>query len=241
MNKEIFRILKEFQSLHLKKDELSKSIQNELQRIEKIEDQRTKRDKILQNDLVHLKQLKPEMTKIENQINETSNKLKNSRTKINQIASQHELEAINTQIDSYENELSQLEEKGLEILEQTEILEESITNAENFLKGTLETIKEIEGEIKEENEPLYHELNTLKNRIEILKPQIPEKVLNRIVELQSKGPKYSPIAEITPQNTCKACGYLPPKALVDSVEVKLKLHSCPGCNRIFIPESSKYL
>ncbi len=241
MNKEIFRILKEFQSLHLKRDELSKSIKNELQRIEKIEEQRTKRDKILQDDLIQLKELKSKMSKIENQINDTTNRLENSKKKMNQIVSQQELEAITSQIKSYENELSELEEHGLEVLDRTEILDESISNAQNFLIGSLETIEEIEKEIKEQNEPLYNELNILKERIEILKSQIPEKVLIRILELQSNGPKYSPITEISPQNTCKACGYLPPKALVDSVEIKLKLHSCPSCSRIFIPESSKYL
>ena len=237
MDKEIYRILKEYNSLYLKRIELEKSISQELSRIKKIEIQRSQRASSLGQDENTLKEYKAQLQKIEGPISTLSSSLQQNKDNINNVFTEQELNSINTQIKNREAEIEKLEEQGLDILDKIDSLEEEISNSRSFLLGSSETILEIEAEIKIENAPLFEEIKTIASRQAILKDQIPEKVYNKYTTLLSKK---NPLTELDSSNVCNQCGYLVPKALADSVEIKLKFHTCSGCDRILIPQSTKY-
>ncbi len=241
MNKESFRILKEINSLTVKTADAEKLVAKELTRIAKIEDQRAQREALKQEAQEKLQESKHELQQIESRIELLSKKLESDKANTNNVFTQEEVSALEQQIESSQIELNQLEEQGLELIELIEGLEQDILDTDSFLAGTLDTIAEIEDDINQENADTYQAIKNNRARIDLLKEQLPEKVISKLEELLAKNFTHGPLVEISAQNSCLSCGYLIPIALINSVENKLNFHTCPGCGRILIPQSTKYM
>lgn len=241
MNKEDFRILKELNSLEQKKKTISELLANELQRIDKIQQMRSKRDLELSQLKTALEDLKKQMTIQENELSLTDQKLEQSNSKENQIKTLTEEKALKTQIQSLNSRKEELENKLFESLEKIESIELKIQQATSFLSGSLETISELENDIVQENQESYQDLKNIEKRIPQLRDELHPKVVEKLLRLQAKSPNFVPLSQLTDRNTCELCGYLIPKALVDAIETKMRFSGCPGCERIIIPQSVKYL
>lgn len=239
LEKESFRILKELNSLNLRIGPLEKAIKDELSRIKKIEVTRSKRSQEKEQQIDHLANLKIELENTEHRIDKLSKGLKKMKLDEGQLFTENEISAYRKQLAVMQEELSQHEDRGLELLEQIEDTQIEINDANNFLEGSLESICEIEDDIKKENEETYKEIQIIRQRVEILLKQLPEKVTIKFNKLL--GTKKYPLSEISLNNSCQICGYLIPKALITSLETTMKFHTCPGCERILIPQGSKYL
>lgn len=240
MNKEGFKILKEINSLNIKKNELQAKIAIELERIDKIQHTRSKRKEDLEVNEDKSHKLKVQLLEIDKKSEKLDQLISNSQQKINNSFEEKELNALNQQIDNAQIELDKIQEEGLELLEKKEALDEEITNAKSFLKGSLETIEEIRAEVNQENDNLFSELDQIEIRLNLLHEQIPLKASERIRSLIAKNKKLAPLAHISSTKNCDICGYLIPHATEQAVEKELKLTSCPGCTRILIPQSTKF-
>lgn len=240
MDKNDFRILKELNSLKQRLPRLQSQIQEELKRIHKIELQRKQKSSQRDSDQQQLRKLHLALDEHESYMNTHTSQLEKAQKDIESIFSEAQIKALTTQINTAKSKLSEHESSALEAIDKIDDLEQKVLDATSFLKGSLDAIKEIEEDIKCKNAPLYKEINTLKSRIENLKNQLPEKVLQKLTYLEKKNENFNSISQITLQNTCHHCGYLMPVALVNSVENKFKFHTCPSCERILIPEGSKY-
>ena len=240
MNKEAFKILKEINSLNLNLIKFKKTIQAELQRIDRIDNSREERTTEQANLQVQLKTCKKNLLDVDKKSEYFDDIIKASKGKIPTTFDERELNALNSQISNAENEVDQLQDQGLTLLDEVDTLENKIADATSFLAGSLETKLEIEKEINLENDDILKEMTIINERLDILHTQIPTKASERILKLIKDKPKVSPLAHISPTRNCDICGYLIPQVTERAVEVDLKLSSCPGCTRILIPQSTKF-
>ena len=240
MDKNNFRILKEYTSLKNSIPELEKIIAEELARIDKIEVQRERRSTELTSIKSKLEDLSQELAKTEKEIFHYSEIAKKAKASISLVFTEDEINGLTKQYEHASGETDRFEEQGLELIDQISEAEEFIQNAQTFIKGSQETIKEIEAEINASNEDVFSEIKIKKRRIEILLEQLPEKVVNKLSYLNNKGPKFIPVSEITEKNTCQSCGNLVPMAILTSIETHQRFHTCQACERILIPQSTKY-
>ena len=219
---------------------LEKVISEELSRITKIERMRSLRT----NELTGLSEkhliLTKDLRTLEGEIAQQSILLKKAQTNLNGLVSEAEINALSKQIEYLQNEIDEKETTGLILIDEIPENEEKILEAKTFLAGSLETIREIEAEIKEKNSEVYDEIKIKKSRIENLLEELPDNVVKKIESLSKKGPLFVPLSQITEQNNCQMCGHLTPMALISSIEKYQRFHSCPACERILIPQSSKY-
>ncbi len=239
MNKEDYRILKELTSLREKRILIQKDLTNELSRIDKIQQQRFQREKDKQHNLHEVEISEHQMTQIELQIRELDQKISKTNADLKSTFDAQEQVKLQHQLDTYLLKRETLEIDGLDILDRISGLSDEIENCNQFLKGSLETIAEIEQDIQIENADLYKDFKNIELRIPNLEEQLPEKLVEKYYTIAKKY--TNPLAEITPHNSCTLCRYLIPIAYVNKVEKEMKFTTCPGCGRILIPQSSKYL
>lgn len=241
MNKESYRILKEINSLHNSILSLEKVIKVELERIHKINQMRDKRSEHLTEQESQLSSERQKLAKIEEKISYFGKLIDNGKNQLNSVFSENEINALNSQIENASEELDIFETQGLEIIEKIETLEQEIKDSKSFLIGSLDTISEIESEINESNQDVYKEIQDKKSRLKLLKEQLSPGVSKKLESLIAKGLSLSPLSQITEHNCCEMCGYLVPMAILAAVEKNSRFMGCPSCERILIPQSSKFL
>lgn len=241
MKKESFRILKEINSLKSAILKLESTIKDEVSRISNIEKQRYKRQLDLDKNTLIRKEKQLELNQCEERIFYFSNLVTKGEEQIKALFSENEINALTKQIDNAKAELESFEDKGFEIIEESSVLDTSIEDSKTFLAGSLETIAEIEAEINLANNDLFIEIKGKRSRIEHLHAELPEPVVQKLLQLEAKNLAQSPLTHITDSNSCQMCGYSIHNALIKAVEVQSKFMGCPGCERIIIPQSSKYL
>ena len=216
-----------------------KIIEKEYERITKIESIRLDRRNLLEKDELELTQIKNESLEADKKIDYYSLLIKKGELELSNTFDSKKLTATEQQILNAKNELDKLEDKAFDLLETLEVLEKNIQESHTFLKGSQETILEIEAEVNLCNNGIMDEIKKYERRLEALYEELPVKVVEKIKSLIFIEKKIYPLSEIKETNNCTRCGYLIPRALIDSIEIKMKFHSCPGCTRILIPQNTK--
>lgn len=239
MNKEIFRILKEINSLYEKRTKLENEIEVENQRAAKIENQRNEKKEELDQFQTEHKDLSGQLAKVEAEIHSEQKKLETSKQHISSVFTEQEVNSLQSQINTYQENLDNFENDGLELMEKIEELTQNISDHKGFLTGSKETLDEISKEISELNQPRLKEIETLNTRVSALLSDIPEDIVKRFNQvLDLKLPK-SPMTTID-KKQCSMCRFQLEQSLVDDVEKLFKFKQCSGCRRILIPISSLY-
>ena len=149
-----FTALKEIQSLdNLIKVHLD-AIKSEESRKDSVLALRSKRE----TEMVGFSQAKTEntalMAQLEKELHEWEKKREQAVVNQERAKDQKQIEAIEKELLQVTSSCEELEEKILSLLEKNDELESLIEEAQTFLKGSLETLNEIDKEIDEEtNQP----------------------------------------------------------------------------------------
>jgi len=239
LNKDSFRILKEISSLYAENQILQQKIDQEKSRLTKIENlHEDKKENILDINST-LKELNIEIAQTENSIAEFQKKLDQAMSNKNNVFTENEIKAFETQIDSYQEKLDELENLGLEQLERQEQLNSELNDAEAFMHGSTETLKEIKLDVDEITYPLQEKINGHSLRIEQHFKEVPLDLKTKFSALMDKNLKYGPVAQIE-NNCCSVCGMEMPRLEIEKVEKHMQFKFCSTCGRLFIPISSLY-
>lgn len=239
MNKETYRILKEINSLYQEQLKLKELITTEEQRLNKMEQQRAQRADELTKDKAEFKELNQKIQLTENALAHNQSRLDQANSHINSLFTQKEIDSHQAQIDHLKSEIEIAEEAAFLQLEKLEELELHITEAENFLSGSSETLAELKQDIDHINTSRLKQVENLSSRIDLLLEQVPVLLKNKYLFLVEKNLPYGPVAQIN-QDACSICRMGLSKQEIDLVEKQMQLKSCPSCGRILIPISSLY-
>ena len=134
----------------------------------------------------------------------------------------------------FSDEISQLESKGLELLEKMEVIEQDMTDVKTFLTGLEKTISEIEGEVSLEVEKIRTELSNIEMRINLLMEELPSDFKALLLKITAKNLAHGPFTRIE-NGSCYFCRFKISRIDESEIDMQKNLKTCPQCSRIFLP------
>lgn len=239
MNKEDFRILKEISGLHGKVLSLTEKIELENSRISKIENLRLEANEALNEANNQLKLKNQELAQNENNIELLNKKITQSQDALDKAVNEKAATSSQKQLDVFKENLATVEEVAFGIMEEVDLLEQTISDKKSFLAGSEKSLEEIKKEVETNNTPTLKEVEITKERISLLNQGMEPATVSRLEKLLVKNLKHGPLTKIE-ESACYICGYTVNATDRDQIEKKLMLKSCGSCSRIFIPNTTLY-
>jgi predicted nucleic acid-binding Zn-ribbon protein len=137
-------------------------------------------------------------------------------------------------IASYQSQIEELEDKGLELLTLQENTEIDIKDQHQFSSGLQKTINEINGEAQDLMDKDLNEVKNLDMRLNLIVEELPENFKSLLTKLLSKNLAHGPFTRIE-SGSCYFCRYKISRLDESEVEGARMLKTCPQCSRIFLP------
>jgi predicted nucleic acid-binding Zn-ribbon protein len=137
-------------------------------------------------------------------------------------------------INSFSQDITNYEEKGLELLSRLEELENEINDQKNFQTGLEKTISEITEEARPEVEKCDQEIKNIDLRVKLLQEELPEDFRNLYLRVSAKKLAHGPFTR-TDQGSCYFCRFKISKVDESEIDTQRSLKTCPQCGRIFLP------
>ncbi len=237
---EDFKHLIEAQSLEKTIKEHLDGISEQVNRVLHIEKQReifSKETNLLSSEL------KEKMTLVaglENDLASAESKLEKTNEHIPLARNENEANALQTEVDTLTPKIELLQNQILEILEETEVLEEAIKEKEEFLAGSAKSLELISNEADKEKLAHQSKIDSLEQRVSSLLEQADEN--HRMAYLLScKTHKFNHPLCFVSTGSCSVCRYTLNQMQANDIEKGFATESCPGCGRLLTPLSAKTL
>ena len=227
MHLEMFLKLKEIDSLNKMRISHLKLIEEQQERISKLNDR-------LQEGNVQTLILKQELIQTNDKLAETERRLKLASTQRQHLM---DLGGDELKIQQFQREIEQFENDGLELLEQVESIETQIGDNKTFLSGVEKTISEISLEAQPEIEKSQQELKNIDLRISLLEEELPPDFRSILIKITNKKLAHGPFTRIE-QGSCYFCRYKISRMEESEIDMQKSLKTCPQCQRIFLPYGS---
>lgn len=239
MKSEAFKILKEINSLNQKIQKILSEQKDEYSRITKIEKIRTQRTDLLVQDEKRKEEINNKMQSFEEEINALTDELEQVKRSESTIKNEKQLSAYQDQLKSLNCAIEENENSTFSLLEESEQIEETISEHKTFLTGSQESIQEIIKEIEVAVNQKSEGLTILQKRIQLLNEELPSEFSNALKDASKKHPASSPFTRIIEKH-CEFCKMKLSASIIQDVETSLKLKSCSCCERIILPVESAY-
>jgi len=233
---ESFRHLIEIEALKKQNQQNLAQIASENKRISDLDERRRKTALEIDHFLIEDKSLK--LSDTQQQIDVLQVRLNKLNSQLSMAVTEKEQIAFENQIKLVKNEIDLLETIYFNNLEKSESIQQQIKNAQEFLKGSLESLELIKNETLKN---ISIEQNIIDNRIlrinsldELLHPSMKSLYL----ELEKRMRPKRPVSFLVDKK-CSECHMLVDSMLKNSLEEGRSIEICPSCSRILIPETAK--
>lgn len=237
MSAEAFKIAKEINSLRQNIQQIEHKISDENKRVTHIILARSQRQQQLMEDQDSLKEIKAMLQKNENEIANAQLNLDKDNLSLKSLTNNQQLLALEKSIEHNKLLIDELENTGLSQLEKIDELELEIKESQDFLKGSEDSLIEISKEVDLLVSNFKDQIDKTNKRIELLYEQLPEDFREKIKNTVAKKIPQSSFTRIK-NGGCEFCRLSLSKVDISNIEDYLKLKSCSGCSRIFIPEQT---
>lgn len=159
-------------------------------------------------------------------------KAKKYREQLYSVTSNREYDAITTEIDAVDAKISDVEDEVLQFIEDEEILEQALANAEPEITALEENLDKTEKELNEKTQATEKEYEASRRRRDEIAESVERRVLYQYERIR-KGIGNSVVAEIM-NNACGGCfSAIPPQKQLE-VRTMTQLIFCESCGRIFV-------
>jgi len=232
-----FQNLIQIQSLQNKILEHQKAILDEEKRIVSLNAERKDKQTFLTTLKDDLSLLEQEIAGREKSLEKLQNSIETAKHHLKNASTEKELIALESEIKTWEDEKSVLEESLLEDLGNQETKETELKNTSDFIKGSETTLKDIELEVKNKVSEENAKIEDLKSRMANLLEICEEAVRRSFQEANLRHEFKSPLALIE-DNRCSKCQMHLPTSLTQPIESGKVLDFCPNCGRLLIPHSA---
>lgn len=232
-----FKNILEVQSLEIQIEKHLQATSENQSRIDYLSKKLEEKEIFRRKNVEKLKMIKSEIGTLEKDLFECDKKIDQQKSAQNQILSEKEFQALALQLEKCEVESSDLSEKILELLDTQEEIEEKIKRSDSFINGILETILEVKNEVYEKNSDEQNEIRKYQKRISLLVESTDKSLYN--LYLKTKAITKKMACAFLVNNLCGQCKFTISKEIIDLIEKKFKIETCPCCYRILIPESVK--
>lgn len=224
MSVEEFFKLKEIDSLSKMRINHLKIINDELNRITILQE----RFKASESEQIsHIQ----EKVVLQDSLADFEKKLKNAAEQKQRII---DIGGDENKIQQFSEQITELEDKGFELLEKIEELEVLIQDGKTFRSGLTKTIEEISNDVAPVVENSQNEIKNLELRINLLKEALPDNFKNILNKVSSKNLTHGPFTRVE-QGSCFICRFKISRIDESEIDMQKNLKTCPQCSRIFLP------
>lgn len=229
-----FTALKEIQSLDNFIKKHLDAIASEESRKESIHKMRAKRESEKVGLLEKQKENTALISGLEKDLFDWEKKKEHANESLQRATDAKQLDALEKEISQAVPKCEELEETILNLLEENEDLDQSISEADTFLSGSLETLKNIDLEIQEETKEERRQILNYEERISYLLEELPSELLEVFNRARKKHRFNSSLARII-NRACEKCRYEVDSQTLSQVDQAKVVIQCNQCERLLIP------
>lgn len=233
---EHFKNLIEIQSLMKKISTHNENIKSHENRVLFVEATRKKRSDARDNLLNDKENIVKETNLLEKELYAKEKDLNRANENLTKASNQTQMEALEKEISIFSPAIDEIQEKILSNLENLENLEIEIQTADEFLKGSLETIAELKNEVQSDVELENKEIKNYQSRIDSLLSLL-EHNHRDFFEQTLKNIKDDQVVSFLNGRICSRCRYEASSTQVTEIENGRSLEVCNNCSRILIPKT----
>ena len=225
------------QSIDVRCDEIQREKEESPKEIKKLKDNLDMLDNVMKQDLSTIEELKKGRIAVERELEEIELKFQKSKSKLNDVKSNKEYEAVLKELEELKELISQKEEVVIKCMEDIEIQEEVC--AENNVHW-----KESQKEYHNKQEEFSKRMKDLDKEAEALgekRIQLCQNVDKNLYERYNGLRKHLRERVITSvvDKICQGCNLgIPPQQYNELIRGD-SIQSCPHCNRIIYWEDDK--
>ena len=231
---EHFKTFIELQSLLKKIATHEDQVRSSESRIEFIEASRAKRVELRDQLCTKRDQVNKDLNDQEKLLFNKERDLKRATDNLTQASSESQMKALETEIERVTKEIDVIQEGILEKLEEEESITANITESDEFLLGSLETLNEVKAEVKIEVDKELKEINNYKSRIGLLSDSL-EKAHRDFFNQTLENVKDNQVISFLTGKICTRCKYEASSTQITEIENGRSIEVCDSCSRILIP------
>lgn len=229
-----FQNLIEITSLDKKIHGHMQKINEEIKRIDFLTANIEKRKAELAELTDQINQLNVENGQLEKDLFQKTSALSKTKEHLSMATSQKQLDSLEKEIENLEPAISLLEDRGFELLEELEEKETLIADANSFLSGSANTLKDITHEVEQIKTEEEKQIKILEDRSLQLIQACDKSFQTAYQAAQEKFRFKAPITFIQGRD-CRECSFAIDEGTRDSVDRNFNLEFCPGCSRLICP------
>ncbi len=212
-------------------DSLSRARQGHLSAIKEQEERLSALEKRRSDSLSQLTNSKSDYVRLQQELQDIEEKMK--------LLNQQKQRWVDQGGDekkriSMEEEISRLEDKGMELLQDLDNNEVERKDTQTFLGGLKNTIAEISAEVEVDVNKHKAEISQLDLRQTSLMEILPAEFQDLLMRTLKKNPAHGPFTRID-NGSCFFCRFKISRVDESEIDMQQKLKTCPQCSRIFIP------
>jgi len=198
--------------------------------IEKLKGDLDLSKRAMEQDLSTLEELKKARRNVERELEEIEPRFKKSKSRLNEVKSNKEYQAILKEIEELKELISQKEEMVIRCMEEMEVQEKECATNNLRWEESQREFQNKEQEFSQRMRELDEEVQSLSGRRAELSQQVDQDLLRRYNSLRMhlRGQVVVPVIEFV----CQGCHLgIPPQQYNDLIRGD-SLQSCHNCNRI---------
>jgi predicted nucleic acid-binding Zn-ribbon protein len=231
-----YRIIKEIDSLYSQILALNNSNQQELRRIEKVQQLTVQRQHELEQLNFNLSACSEQQNSSETELNQKISQKDKLKRNMNLAVNPEQVNALTNELNDLEFKIEALESKLMSLLEEEDKLKDDINQTQSFLNGVTKTIDELKLEVNKKTQENNQQIENINQRLGLLKAQLPEQFQKMISELEKKGrAQQGHFVTKLNQLTCQTCGLNVSRTDSDLIERCLQIVYCQGCKKVILP------
>lgn len=227
MSAEWFFKLKEFDSLGKMRINHLKVIQEQEQRLTKLNIRR-------QEQIDEASGLKSELLSVQQNYFEAEKKMNTCEEQASRLKAVGGDEA---KIASFQKEATALEDSLFALLERTEAIHLELEDKKTFLIGLEKTYQEIETEVNEEIQENQKGVSQADLRMKLILEELPSGFRETLERTLKKNLAVGSFTRID-NGSCFFCRYKISRTDESEIDMQQMLKVCPQCSRIFLPYGS---
>ena len=198
--------------------------------IEKLKGDLDLSKRAMEQDLSTLEELKKARRNVERELEEIEPRFKKSKSRLNEVKSNKEYQAILKEIEQLKELISEKEEMVIRCMEEMEVQEKECATNNLRWEESQREFQNKEQEFSQRMRELDEEVQSLSGRRAELSQQVDQDLLRRYNSLRMhlRGQVVVPVIEFV----CQGCHLgIPPQQYNDLIRGD-SLQSCHNCNRI---------
>jgi predicted nucleic acid-binding Zn-ribbon protein len=224
---EWFFKLKEFDSLGKMRINHLKVIQEQEQRLTKLNIRR-------QEQLDEASGLKSELLSVQQNYFEAEKKMNTCEEQASRLKA---IGGDEAKIVNFQKEATALEDSLFAFLERTEAIQQELEDKKTFLAGLEKTYQEIESEVKEEIQDNQKGVSQADLRMKLILEELPSGFREMLERTLKKNLAVGSFTRID-NGSCFFCRYKISRTDESEIDMQQMLKICPQCSRIFLPYGS---